>query len=256
MPMSPRCARLRAASALCCVLAAATALPATAQTAALAACRDAAVRDLPSPARAALPRIDGEGRQLLALRGYLRAKDLVARWSWDAARIRAYRDSAEQRAAQAEVAKVQARFAADNPGHHLYVNLQVRSLDAQLLAWNGNASVARAAMALAADAAMACDRDGPAAFAAWLRGWTPPAAVNLATPGLSAHGQGRAYDFQVMRGAERVAGTESRHRQAQWIDAGWGARLAEAVRLSGAAFTGPLATPDEPWHYAYTPPAR
>jgi hypothetical protein len=221
-----------------------------------ATCREAAVQGLPDVARDALARIDGDGRQLLALRGYLRARDLEARWSWDEARIQAYQDSPEQRAAHAQVAKVQDAFAAAHPGYRLHVNLQVRSLEEQLRKWNGNASVAAAADALAAAAGQACDPARPAAFAAWLRGWRPPQAVNLAVPGLSSHGQGRAYDFQVMQGDALVAGTDSRSRQSQWIDAGWATRLATAVRESGAAFTGPLASPDEPWHYSYMPPAH
>jgi hypothetical protein len=221
----------------------------------LATCREAAGQGLPEAARDALVRIDGDGRQLLALRGYLRASDLEARWSWDDARIRAYQDSPEQRAAHAQVARVQDAFAAANPGYRLHANLQVRSLEEQLRKWNGNASVAAAADALAAAAGPACDPARPDAFAAWLRGWRPAAAVNLAVPGLSSHGQGRAYDFQVMQGDTLVAGTDSGSRQSQWIEAGWATRLATAVRESGATFSGPLASPDEPWHYSYTPPA-
>ena len=219
------------------------------------ACRDAAAATLPAPARAALDRIEGGGRQLLALRGYLRARDLEARWSWDEAQVQAYQGSPEQQAAHAEVARVQARFAADNPGYQLHVNLQVRSLGEQLRKWNGNASVAAAAAALEAEAAAACARTGAGGFGAWLRGWQPPATVNLAAPGLSAHGQGRAYDFQVMRGPVLVAGTDSAQVASRWIADGWAARLASAVRDSGAAFTGPLRSPDEPWHYSYVPPA-
>lgn len=219
-------------------------------------CRDAAAANLPAPARAALDRIEGGGRQLLALRGYLRASELGPRWSWDEAQVQAYQGSAEQQAAHAEVARVQARFAADNPGYQLHVNLQVRSLGEQLRTWNGNASVAAAAAALEADAVAACARAGADGFGAWLRGWQTPAPVNLAAPGLSAHGQGRAYDFQVMRGPVLVAGTDSAQVATRWVADGWAGRLAAAVRDSGAAFTGPLRSPDEPWHYSYVPPAR
>ncbi|WP_372016551.1 hypothetical protein [Pseudoxanthomonas sp. 10H] len=220
----------------------------------LGACRQAAAHALPAPARDVLPRIDGEGRQLLALRSYLRARDLDARWSWSQARIDAYAGSDEQRTAHAEVAKVQSAFAAANPGYSLHVNLQVRSLDDQLRKWNTNASVARAAAALAAAAAEACARQGQAGFGRWLREWPTPSAVTLAAPGLSPHGQGRAYDFQVMRGGTLVAGTDSGSVRSRWVGDGWAGRLAAAVRASGAAFSGPLRSPDEPWHYQYEPP--
>jgi len=222
----------------------------------LDACRDAAAAAVPAPARDALPAIDGSGRQLLALRGYLRARDLEQRWSWSEARIEAYAGSPEQAAAHAAIGKVQDAFAQANPGYRLHVNLRVRSLDEQLRKWNGNASVAAAAAALASAAEGACDPQETDRFVAWLKAWRPPAAVNLATPGLSSHGQARAFDFQVMQDDTLVAGVDSGRRQQDWIDGGWGERLAAAVRVSGEPFEGPLRSPDEPWHYAYVPSAE
>jgi len=244
--------------ALACVVPTALALPPAAAEPpvspppALLSCRDGATAALPAVARDALLRIGDSGRQLLALRSYLRARDLEQRWSWSDARIRAYAGSAEQQHAQAEVARVQARFAADNPGYGLHVNLQVRSLDEQLRKWNGNASVGAAASALSEEAAGVCAHVA-ADFAGWLRAWAPPSPVNLAAPGLSPHGQGRAYDFQVMQGERLVAGTDSGRAEMDWIDAGWASRLVAAMRDSGARFEGPLRSPSEPWHYAYVP---
>ena len=217
------------------------------------ACFDAAAASLPVQAGEALARIDGQGRQLLAVRSYLRAADLAGQWSWSQERIEAYEGSAAQRAAHADVARVQAAFAAANPGYALHVNLQVRSLDEQVRKWNGNASVGAAADALLRAATRACSPGREALFERWLRSWRPPAAVNLAAPGLSSHGQALAYDFQVVQGHALVAGTDSRSVQSRWIAEGWAARLAAAVRESGASLSGPLRSPDEPWHYRYEP---
>ena len=84
-------------------------------------------------------RIDGEGRQLLALRSYLRASNsIAARWSWTQKQIETYRQSAEYEALLAEIERIRARFEADNPGYQLYANTDVRSLDLQIERWNGN----------------------------------------------------------------------------------------------------------------------
>jgi hypothetical protein len=230
---------------------------ALADDALLAGCRDRVARALPPPAREILPRIQGLGGQLLALRSYLRARDLAARWSWTDAQIAAWQGSAAQRAAFDAVARVQRAFADRNPGFMVYANLQVRSLEVQLGRWNANASVLAAADALLPAARAACTaslaRRTPG-FADWLLAWKPPAPPTLAAPGLSPHGQGRAFDFQVQKpDPVLVAGTDARRMQADWREGGWEAKLADAVRASGTPFTGPLRSPDEPWHYAFTP---
>ena len=102
----------------------------------------AVTHDLPPVAKEALQRIDGKPRQLLAVRGYLRAdQQLLSRWSWSADEIRAYESSQEYRDLLAEIAAVRARFEAANPGYSLYANTTARSLDLQLQRWNSNASV-------------------------------------------------------------------------------------------------------------------
>lgn len=217
-------------------------------------CRDAAAITLPAFARDALARIDGLPRQLLALSGYLRARDLAARWSWDEAAIRAFEGSPTQQAALAEIARVQTAFALAHPGYALHVNTQVRSLDLQLTRWNANASVGRAAAVVLPAAREQCRASGPAGFARWLAGWRPPVPANLAVPGLSAHGQGRAYDFQVVTTDGRlVAGTDSRRIDADWIAGGWADKLAAAVSAASTRLKGPLRSPREPWHYDYDP---
>lgn len=219
----------------------------------LDACVASAAGALPDKVRAALGAMDGTPRQALALRSYLRAGNLDARWSWTDAEIEAYQDSPAHERAMAALARVQARFAETHPGYTLYVNTRVRSLDTQLQRWNTNASVGQAALQLEAPATRACG-DDPDGFAAWLRAWRPEPAPNLAAPGLSAHGQARAFDFQVMQGDVLVAGTDSRRIDTDWVDAGWAARLAELMAMD-PAFEGPLAQPTEPWHYAYRPEA-
>jgi hypothetical protein len=218
-------------------------------------------QDLPPVAAAALADIPEPGRKLLAARSYHRAKTgLESRWSWDQARIASYEGSAEQQALLAQIASVAAHFAAANPGYTLYTNTRVRSLDEQLKAWNSNASVGASGDALLASLASAPEGDLGAGnperarqLQAWLHAQTPQPAPTLAAPGLSAHGQMRAIDFQVMAGGEVVAGTDSTTVETIWRTGGWAEKLKASITQAGPAFEGPLASPDEPWHYTYLP---
>jgi hypothetical protein len=220
----------------------------------------AAAADLAPEQREALGRVEGEGRRLLALRGYLRAGgDAGERWAWSRERIESYEKSAEYAAALAEVEKVRGAFEAANPGYTLRVNTQVRSLDEQLSKWNEADSVARAGDELLArtreEVGAASYGEGAAAadvrrFESFLRGAGTRVTPTLAVPGLSPHGQARAFDFQVTRGAQLVAGPSG---PSVWDEAGWTARLQEAVGRASTKFSGPLASPREPWHYDYRP---
>jgi hypothetical protein len=204
-----------------------------------------------------LQRIRGANRQLLALRAYLRAGDsLSARWSWSQEQLTAYASTPEGKAAAADIDAVVAAFARANPGYDLQVNRQPRSLEVQLAHWNENASVAAVSAALV----RFLDRrfaGNPSPAAAEIRDalvhWTPNSAAALAAPGLSAHGQGRAFDFAVARDGHIVAGLEAASAHSRWDDAGWTRKLRAAVAASGKPFVGPLQSPYEPWHYAYTP---
>jgi hypothetical protein len=62
-----------------------------------------------------------------------------------------------------------------------------------------------------------------------------------------------AVDFQVRQGNRTIAGPDSSVVNSVWIAQGWRDRLQAAVRASGSSFTGPLASPAEPWHYDYRP---
>ena len=212
-----------------------------------------------------LARIDGTGRQLLALRSYVRsAPHLPERWSWTQEQITAFDGSPEQRTLQHELDHVRAAFSGDNPGFELYVNPQVRSLEIQIAHWNSNASVAAAAQEILA-AAQALVESGSfqrmdvtqmaKAFSHYLSVHTPVPTPTIAAPGLSAHGQMRAIDFQVRRGSRIVAGPSTASIATDWDAEGWAAKLDAAVRRASPALAGTLTSPRAPWHYTYTPKA-
>jgi hypothetical protein len=218
---------------------------------------DVASAGLDPQAVATLQRIHGADRQLLALRAYLRAGDsLSARWSWSQETLAQYPSTAEGKAAATDIDSVIAEFAKQNPGYQLQVNRQPRSLEVQLAHWNENASVAAVAASLVKSLegrfAGSSSPTG-AQLREALAHWTPGTAAALAAPGMSAHGQGRAFDFAVVRSGQMVAGLVAASAHAQWDSAGWTRKLHAAVVASGKPFVGPLQSPYEPWHYAYTP---
>jgi hypothetical protein len=211
--------------------------------------------------RNAIGRIDGDGRRLLALRAYLKAgADIRSRWSWSQEQIEKFKRSDEYKNALAEVEKVKAKFAEENPGYNLQVNIEVRSLEQQLKSWNETASVAAAGDELLAAANKELSksnyRDSPSStdlgrFDQFLRSYSTSITPTVAAPGLSPHGQLRAFDFQVMKGRQLVAGTSSATSKEDWDNAGWTERLKKAVGDASNRFDGPLLSPPEPWHYNY-----
>ena len=211
--------------------------------------------DLDPRAVAALQQVAGAERRLLALRAYLRAgASLAERWTWSQEQLSAYASTAEGKAAATDLNAVIAAFESANPGFTLRVNRMPRSLAVQLVHWNENRSVGIAATALAS----ALDRQfagivapDARALRAALMNWTPRVAATLAAPGLSAHGQARAFDFQIEHDGKVVAAIDAASARRQWDQAGWTARLHAAVGAAGNRFSGPLSTPYEPWHYTY-----
>ena len=206
----------------------------------------------------ALSRIVDPERRLLAVRAYLRVGDaLPERWTWPQERLASYDSTPEGKMAGADIDAVCTAFAAANPGFTLEVNRQPRSLESQLAHWNENASVRAVAASLTAQLELRFAGITGAPSQEELRAalveWKPPVAATLAAPGLSAHGQGRAFDFQVMRNGRIVAGLDAASARARWDAAGWTRRLESAMRVAGGRFSGPLSSPYEPWHYAYTP---
>lgn len=215
--------------------------------------------------RETLLRIDGTGRRLLALRSYLRNhRDIEERWSWTQEQIAAYEGSPEQRDLLQEIDRVRRAFAASNPGFELYVNPRVRSLDIQIEYWNTNKSVATAADTMLASALTFIASSGvptppsksaTAELRQFISEYTPMPTPTIAAPGLSRHGQMRDVDFQVHQGGRVVAGPNTATIATDWEAGGWAAKLDAAVRAASTRFTGPLASPREPWHYTYTPKA-
>jgi hypothetical protein len=215
----------------------------------------------------ALESIDGLGRRLLATRSYLRVGAAFdERWSWSQAEIERFEGSALHRALEAEVARVRAVFQSHNPGYTLWVNPQVRSVELQIERWNENPTVAAAAATMLAHVRQAVTSpdapepsSGAAArewFSSLLRSARPSPIPTLAAPGLSRHGRMQAVDFQVKRGDRTIAGPSYGDVAPIWEGQGWAYRLARAVHAASDRFNGPLATPNEPWHYEYEPPER
>jgi hypothetical protein len=224
---------------------------------------DAVAAGLDRRAQGALAQIDGVARRLLALRGYIRGENLMgARWSWTAEEISRFEASAEYSAALNEVEKVRQKFAELNPGYELYVNKQVRTLERQIKGWNETKSVETAGNGLLAAAlrelsgagyAEMPDAAGSAKFRRFLQSSKVDPSPTVATPGLSLHGQLRAFDFQIQQGSTLVAGTDSATISSLWDARGWTKKLNQAVTAASNKFKGPLASPREPWHYEYAP---
>ena len=218
-------------------------------------------RPLDAGVQQTLEQIEGRGRQLLALRAYLRAKDsLAARWSWSQAEIDAYRQSTQYQDMMAEIGRITAQFEKSNPGFTLYANSDVRSLDEQIAKWNSNAAVGAIADQLLAAAGEQLKESAKSSaavrqteFREFLLAWQPQARAPLAAPGLSLHGRGRALDFQVQQGNRIVAGTDMGTIADVWIGQGWAHKLAAAITAASSKFKGPLSQPDEPWHFEYIP---
>jgi hypothetical protein len=216
---------------------------------------------LPEQAADALARIPDPGRKLLAARAYYRSQaDLGKRWSWSETQIAAFEGSPGHKSLLADIARVNDHFSITNPGFGLYTNTQVRSLDKQIASWNVNVSVGVAAAnllsALESDAGMALEAGNPSLslqLKAWLRKYKPEPSPNLAAPGLSAHGQMHAIDFQVSKAGTLIAQANSADIESIWRAQGWDVKLKASVASAGPAFEGPLSSPDEPWHYTYTP---
>lgn len=216
---------------------------------------------LPEQSAAALKRIDGTPRRLLAARAYLRAGDtLRSRWSWTAEEIKKHARSAEYRALMAETEEVKVRFESQNPGYTLYANTEPRSLELQIVRFNTNPSVGRVAASLHKQALAEIGKpvygapdqgDAVERFKTFLARWRPATAAPLAAPGISRHGQLRAIDFQIMKDGAVVAPTETATVKRNWDEPGWTRKLQAAT--AGSRFRGPLQSPYEPWHYEYDP---
>ena len=203
-----------------------------------------------------LQRISSADRRLLALSAYLRAGGTLAeRWSWSREQLSFYSTTPEGKAASADIDAVVAAFAAANPGFTLHVNREPRSLEVQIAHWNLDESVGTAAAALVAalEQRFTGNPTTPNTdqLIKALIEWNPNVATALAAPGLSMHGQGRAFDFQIERAGQVIAGVDVALASQQWSAEGWTQKLRAAVGVAGNHFVGPLESPFEPWHYSY-----
>ncbi|MFN2427863.1 MAG: hypothetical protein ABR587_15610 [Candidatus Binatia bacterium] len=210
----------------------------------------------------ALSKITDEHRRHLAMTYYLRAGDSVSsRWSWTSEQIRAYQKSPTYSAAIAEIGKISDRFSLDNPEYVVQANPQVRSLEEQLALWQTVTSVGEAASELreAALETLAQESYGKdpddvsiGRFRAFLDTWRGSGSPTVVAPGLSLHGQGRAYDFQILdSNGLTIADTDTSTIGSAWDEPGWTEKLSNAVHAASDKFVGPLLKPYEPWHYEY-----
>jgi hypothetical protein len=223
--------------------------------------QQALANTLPDYATKALSSIPEPGRKLLAARTYYRSLSVLEqRWSWSEAQIAAYQGSPEQKMLLDDIALIAQQFSNSNPGYSLFTNTQVRSLDKQISSWNNNDSVGAAAAslmsALESDRKVTLSADNTKLaeqLKSWLSAYSPQPRPNLAAPGLSAHGQMHAIDFQISKNGVLIAQANSAEVDTIWRTQGWDVKLRESITATGLDFKGPLTSPDEPWHYSYTP---
>jgi hypothetical protein len=203
-------------------------------------------------------------RRVLAIRGYLRFPSMGrgsigANWAWSNQDMEEFKKTAEFTKMKEAVAEVKATFAAKNAGFTLGVDPdKVRSLESQVDLWNQNPTVQRLGLELKTKLLKALeslpdtpDETSLKAFKKVLVEAGLSGTPSNATPGLSQHGQAKAFDFVVFKGRDVVAGTVTATLKEKWDDAGWTEKLKQAVQEAGGKFVGPLPSPYEPWHYIY-----
>ncbi len=225
---------------------------------------DAMEKKLGSEIQKALIGIPSMERRVLAIRGYLKYPSMGrgtirANWAWSDEEMEAFKKTAEFVKMKQAVEDVKKTFASQNPGYSLGVDAnKVRSLEAQVRLWNQNGSVHKLGEELKRKLLKALesmpeapDTTSLEEFQKVLTKADLSGSPTNATPGLSQHGQARAFDFVVSKGKVVVAGTVTATIPEKWENPGWTAKLKKAVKDAGDQFSGPLPAPYEPWHYAY-----
>jgi hypothetical protein len=204
------------------------------------------------------PTQNAQAVALLALRRYVRigGKKIRANWAWTPEEAERFLRLDSGMLLTIEATKVQNRFAALNPGYSLQVS-PLRSLERQVLLWNQNSTVQRAADRLFATMLEELSDDdvyplpptglSVATLRATLHDVPVAPEPTSAVPGTSDHGQMRAVDFVITRGHEIVANIQSSTIWTVWKHGGWEAKL--IVAASTTKLVGPLAHPYEPWHW-------
>lgn len=230
----------------------------------LKAYADAVEKELETEIQGALNGMPLMDRRVLAIRGYLRFPtmgrgSISANWAWSNQDMEEFKKTTEFTKMKAAVADVKSTFAAQNVGFTLGVDPdKVRSLESQVELWNQNPTVQKLGLELKTELlkTLATLPDTPdeaslKAFKKVLIEARLSGTPSNATPGLSQHGQAKAFDFVVLKGRDVIASTQTATLKEKWDDAGWTAKLKKAVQEAGDKFIGPLPAPYEPWHYIY-----
>lgn len=221
---------------------------------------DLTAKSLDRRAQGALAGIDGTPRKLLALRSYLLTRGFKGEWAWTNREMAAYRRSLEFRYANAEVDKVISLFQRRHPGLKLRTSKLARSLEEQVALWNTTGSIVVASTGLMKhtvrtmvkqDFPDTATKQSLAKFQTLIKNYAVRPVPTVAVPGMSDHGQLRAYDFIIWQGDKILAGSDGASIRNQWIGGGWSDRLRQIVYTASDRFDGPLESPHEPWHYTY-----
>lgn len=97
------------------------------------------------------------------------------------------------------------------------------------------------------------DIEGQQVREKWLHSFKGRERSSLAAPGLTRHGQAYAIDFQIMQAGKIIAGANRSEVESVWRTQGWEHKLNDSMDAAGPSFSGPLKSPDEPWHYDCEP---
>jgi hypothetical protein len=166
------------------------------------------------------------------------------------------------------VDKVIARWVAPEPKYSLDTNREPRTLHQQVGYWNGNRTVRALGDELLTKLLTAITPypDTPEdkslkKYRKYLENVELSSSPTSATPGLSRHGTGRAFDFIVYKSGQPITDTSTTKASIDAWDGGpdkWTQRLKDAVtaanqEIGTGRFDGPLNRGGiyEPWHYDF-----
>jgi hypothetical protein len=227
----------------------------------------------------ALLEISDPKHELLAIKGYLNPKrgtktlNLEKDWVWNEDQIKAWNQSDEKKHADRALAWVKTKFEAlpgmKTKGVRLNYGTTPRDMNKQVELWdkknphtgpNARSLYDKALREISkASYPDTPDTEAVGRFSAFLKGAGLPEKVTQATPGLSAHGQSRAFDFTASSDKTDPPLHLRDGNPEGWRKSGCAAALADATRAYNAekarglrVFT-PLTAPDEPWHFFYDP---
>lgn len=218
-------------------------------------------------------------RRLFCLHRYVRILDKHSgnwvddNWAFTKDEYKEWKKTDDFKLRKREIQAIQNRFKASNPGFQLIAGSKHRPLGDQIDNWKKNKSVrlnaetyiaqakteVRKPVYIALDTFLdartpQCREDEVASIRAFYdflnQKYFPSPKLMVATPGFSNHGTGLAIDFVVKKadGTVVVSATNAD----KWTNTGWGGKLATAMR-GAAHFSGPLKSPNEPWHWTFDP---